>query len=130
MSLFCSMRIKSLVEVEPELLSDPEKAIARNLTKYLLNYSHKIQGVPVAFSIEGVVPKGRISEEDGAVLVNALVSYTVLKLSPGDRAAAEGGYVFGIFSAIVGGNSNYTGMFTVEKIVPRGRHSFTIMGEQ
>jgi hypothetical protein len=128
MSLFYSMRIKNLVEVEPELLSDPEKAIKKSVTRHLLNYSHKIQGIPVAFTIEGVVPQGRISEDDGAVLLSALVNYAVLKIPPGGRASARNGYVFGVFFAVVDGDNGHTGSFTVERIIPRGRHSFTIIG--
>lgn len=128
--LLKSIKIATPVEINPSLLSDPEKAINRKITSYLLKYSQKMEGIPLAFKVGGVTPTGMISPDSGGVLITTLIEYIVLKISPGSSITSIGGMVLGVFYVEVDGNEEYSGDFVVSEVKCRGNSPPTIIGTQ
>lgn len=122
-----SVKMSVPVEVDPEDLCDQDKAIGRKAASYLLVYSHKVGGVPLAYTVMGTADTGSISW-NGGVVVTALLEYVVLKISPGDVMVSVRGMALGVFQVDVDGNEEYDGEFVVGKVVSRGKTSFTVVG--
>lgn len=120
------VRVEILVEIEPELLSEPDKAVRRRTSAHLLEYSQAVEGVPLACDIQGVTQCGRISDT-GSVVITALVDYIVLQMSPGSALQAVGGLVLGVFPTDVDGDRAFSGEFAVRGVAFAGA-AFTVVG--
>ncbi|CAD25334.1 hypothetical protein [Encephalitozoon cuniculi GB-M1] len=116
------------VEIDPELLVNPEKAVSKHIASNLLIYSHKINGVPLSFSIKGMERTGPIVSSVGSVAVAVHVEYVVLTLPIGEVMSSIEGRTLGIFSTDIDGSKEYTGNFVVKEMRLKGRVFFTIAG--
>lgn len=125
-----SMKITLLVEIDPNLLHDPEKSIKRRISSLLLVYSDKIGGIPLAFIVNGVTPTGVISCYSGGVSIKVLIECIVLRISVGDVLRAQEGMLLGVFSVRIDGDREHSGDFMVEEVKARGISSFTILGSR
>lgn len=101
--------------IQPEYLGDPSTCIFKQITKSLLQYSHPLQGFPLSFVIGGILPAGKILP-DGSVYVDCLVTFYILRISPGDVVCSSEGTLCGIFGISVENEENYTGDVIVKRI--------------
>ncbi|ELA42122.1 uncharacterized protein VICG_00763 [Vittaforma corneae ATCC 50505] len=112
---FEKVKMELGMSIRPKYLNDPSTSIFKQLCKHLLQYSYNLSGFPLSFTIEGVLPAGKILE-DGSVYVDCLVSFYIFRVSPGDVLCSVNGNVCGIFSALVGNEENYTGDIIVKGV--------------
>lgn len=109
---FASVRAEGFVPVLPRYLSDPSASIFLQFSRLLFCYSSELSGIPLSFTVEGVIPQGRILD-GGSVYVNVLVTFCVLKIVPGTYLPAKDGLCMNIFQCVVDGSENYTGRFRI-----------------
>lgn len=112
---FEKVKMELGVAIRPKYLNDPSTSIFKHLCKYLLQYSYILDGFPLSFNIEGVLPAGTILE-DGSVYVDCLVTFYIFRVSPGDVLCSVNGSVYGIFNTLVDGEESYTGDIVVKSI--------------
>ena len=116
---FEKVQLEIYLLVKPRFLNEPSVGIFKELSQYLLKYSHILSGYPLSFEIEGVKPTGKILE-DGSIYANCLISFCVFGVGKGSILTSVNGYVSGVFPVVVDGNENFTGDFMVKSVEETG----------
>ena len=109
------VQLEIYLVVKPKYLNEPAVGIFRELSQFLLRYSHILSGFPLSFDIEGVKPTGKILE-DGSIYAYCLVSFCVFGVGKGSILTADNGYVCNVFPVVVDNNENFNGDFVVKSI--------------
>ncbi|ADM11433.1 uncharacterized protein Eint_041460 [Encephalitozoon intestinalis ATCC 50506] len=125
---FKLVKAKMSVEIGPEFLENPMKAVSKCMASKLLIYSHKLGGIPLSFAIKDIEHSGTVICETGSVEVTASSEYVVLTLPVGGVMSSFEGRTLGIFNTDVDGSKEYTGDFIVKGIKLEARSFFTIVG--
>lgn len=113
--LFQRLRTEITLAIRPKYLNDPSTSIFKQLQTYMLRYSSTISGFPLLFTVEGILPIGKILP-DGCIRVVCLVGLCIFKVGIGDVLYSTDGMVCGAFNTLVDGNENYTGEISVKSI--------------
>lgn len=109
------VKLEMKIQISPKYLDDPSTSIFKQLSKHLLLYSHILNGFPLSFEIEGVLPEGRILE-DGSVCSICLITFYVFKTAVGDTISCVDGCAFSIFTVQVEDEEEYTGDVLIKEI--------------
>lgn len=112
---FEKVQLELFLVVKPKFLNEPAVGIFKELSQYLLKYSHILSGFPLSFEIEGVKPTGKILE-DGSIYANCLISFCVFGVGKGSILTSVNGYVCSVFPVVVDESDNFTGDFLVKSI--------------
>lgn len=112
--VFEKIKLEIYIAIRPRFLNDPSTSIFQQLSENLLTYSHALQGFPLSFTIEGIFESGKMLE-NGAIYVNCLIEFVVLKIIPNSSMYCSNGTLYGIFPVLVDDNSAFTGEFTVKE---------------
>ncbi|AFM98190.1 hypothetical protein KMI_04g07730 [Encephalitozoon hellem] len=125
---FKLVKTVTYVEISPEFLTSPRKAVSKCIASKLLIYSHKINGIPLSFDIKEIGCAEASICETGDVITPVSVEYVVLVMPVGGIVNSVEGRAFGIFNTDVDGNKEYTGNFMVKEIKLKAKSFFTIVG--
>ncbi|KAI4292934.1 hypothetical protein PAPHI01_2208 [Pancytospora philotis] len=117
MAEFAEVRLEMCLPVSPKFLNEPFACVFGQVSRQLLRYSAVLGGVPLSFTINGVMPHCQIGSA-GEIYVDTLISFCVLRLEPGASIPVSDGLYMSTFPCRVDENDSYTGEMEIQQITP------------